>query len=137
MKDDYQMPPMLMVAVVLFFILAYYTWFNESGGGREVSASHILVKDKAEAERFLVELEGVPDKRDVATLFAKFARSASTCPSGKSGGSLGTFGPGQMVPSFDKVCWEAEIGKPVGPVETQFGYHLILVTSRSADEKEN
>ena len=57
-----------------------------------------------------------------------------TCPSAKSGGALGTFGPGQMVPAFDKVCWSAPVGSVQGPVQTQFGYLLILVTERSEDE---
>ena len=57
-----------------------------------------------------------------------------TCPSAKQGGALGTFGPGQMVPAFDKVCWSAPVGSVQGPVQTQFGYHLILVTERSDGE---
>lgn len=34
------------------------------------------------------------------------------------------------MPEFDKECWTAEIGKVVGPIKTQFGYHLIIVTDR-------
>jgi peptidyl-prolyl cis-trans isomerase C len=52
------------------------------------------------------------------------------CPSGKSGGDLGEFSPGMMVPEFDKVVFSAEVGKVQGPVKTQFGYHLILITKR-------
>ena len=62
--------------------------------------------------------------------FAAVAKQHSQCPSGRQGGDLGEFGPGQMVPEFDMVVFSAEIGKVVGPVQTQFGYHLIEVTSR-------
>ena len=51
------------------------------------------------------------------------------------GGALGTFGPGQMVPAFDKVCWTAPVGEVQGPVDTQFGSHLILVTERDDGAK--
>ena len=53
------------------------------------------------------------------------------CKPGKSGGSLGEFGPGQMVKEFDTVVFSAPIGEVQGPVKTQFGYHLILIESRT------
>ena len=53
------------------------------------------------------------------------------CPSGQDGGALGEFGPGMMVPEFDKVVFSAPINQVQGPVQTQFGYHLLEVTSRS------
>ncbi|MDG1712794.1 MAG: peptidylprolyl isomerase, partial [Woeseiaceae bacterium] len=40
-------------------------------------------------------------------------------------------GPGMMVPEFDKVVFSAEVNKVQGPVKTQFGYHLLEVTSRT------
>ena len=70
----------------------------------------------------------------------QLAQKESTCPSGKSGGSLGTFSPGQMVPAFDKVIFGAEagaVGAVLGPVETQFGCHLILIISRDDGEKKD
>jgi peptidyl-prolyl cis-trans isomerase C len=63
--------------------------------------------------------------------FAAIAKQHSQCPSGQRGGDLGEFGPGQMVKEFDTVVFSAEVGKVVGPVKTQFGYHLIEVTSRT------
>jgi peptidyl-prolyl cis-trans isomerase C len=66
--------------------------------------------------------------------FADLAREYSTCPSGSSsGGSLGSFQPGTMVPEFDKVVFSPDtvIGSVIGPVETKFGYHLIVVDKRS------
>ncbi|MCA9422759.1 MAG: peptidylprolyl isomerase, partial [Nitrospira sp.] len=59
------------------------------------------------------------------------AKEHSTCPSGKQGGDLGEFGPGQMVKEFDEVVFSGELGKVHGPVKTQFGYHLLEITSRT------
>jgi peptidyl-prolyl cis-trans isomerase C len=63
--------------------------------------------------------------------FAEKAQLLSECPSAASGGSLGSFGPGQMVPEFDKVVFGDAVGVVHGPVKTQFGHHLILITERS------
>ena len=62
--------------------------------------------------------------------FAAIAAEFSACPSGKSGGALGQFGPGQMVKAFDEVVFSGELNKVLGPVQTEFGYHLIEITSR-------
>jgi peptidyl-prolyl cis-trans isomerase C len=88
------------------------------------SARHILVADEATCRRLKAEIEAGGD-------FADVARRHSTCPSGASGGELGTFGPGEMVPEFDKIVFSAEVGKVHGPVRTQFGWHLIEIRSRS------
>ena len=63
--------------------------------------------------------------------FAEVAREHSTCPSGKDGGALGEFNPGQMVREFDSVVFSANLNEVQGPLKTEFGYHLIEVTSRS------
>jgi len=63
--------------------------------------------------------------------FGEMARQHSTCPSGASGGDLGQFGPGQMVPEFDAVIWKESVGDVHGPVKTSFGYHLIEIVSRT------
>ena len=57
--------------------------------------------------------------------FGEMAKEHSDCPSGREGGSLGEFGPGQMVPEFDTVVFNDAVGEVHGPVKTQFGYHLI------------
>ena len=62
--------------------------------------------------------------------FAQVAKDNSTCPSSRSGGDLGSFGPGQMVKEFDTVVFSAPINEVQGPLKTQFGYHLLEVTSR-------
>ena len=91
----------------------------------KASASHILVATEAACLALKNQIEAGAD-------FAVVARDNSSCPSGKQGGALGEFGPGQMVREFDEVVFSGEVGKVLGPVKTQFGYHLILVTSRTA-----
>ncbi|WP_018295078.1 peptidylprolyl isomerase [Mariprofundus ferrooxydans] len=88
------------------------------------TARHILVDTEAQCEALKAEIEGGAD-------FADVAKEHSSCPSGRNGGDLGEFGPGMMVPEFDKVVFSAEVGTVQGPVKTQFGYHLLEVTSRS------
>ena len=68
---------------------------------------------------------------DVATTFAELAKESSECPSSAKGGDLGEFTHGQMVPEFDKAAFELPVGQVSEPVRTKFGYHLILVTSRT------
>ena len=88
-------------------------------------ARHILVFSKEDCEELKSQIEDGED-------FAKIAEEHSQCPSGKqSGGDLGEFSPGQMVPEFDKVVFSADLGKIHGPVKTNFGYHLIEITSRT------
>jgi len=89
----------------------------------QVRASHILVKTEADAQRMM---KRIADGED----FAAVAKRFSSCPSGKNGGDLGWFGKGQMVPEFEQVAFENEPGKVVGPVKTQFGYHVIKVTGK-------
>ena len=90
----------------------------------QAKARHILVEDAALCNELKTKIVGGED-------FAAVAREHSTCPSARSGGDLGSFGPGQMVPEFDTVVFSAELNEVQGPVKTQFGYHLIEVTSRS------
>jgi peptidyl-prolyl cis-trans isomerase C len=89
----------------------------------QVRASHILVKTEDDAQRMM---KRITDGED----FAAVARRFSSCPSGKNGGDLGWFGKGQMVPEFEQAAFETEPGKVVGPVKTQFGYHVIKVTGK-------
>lgn len=88
------------------------------------AARHILVSSESECQSLKTQIEGGAD-------FGEVAKTHSTCPSGKQGGALGTFKPGQMVQEFDTVVFNGEIGKIHGPVKTQFGYHLIDITMRS------
>ncbi len=87
-------------------------------------ARHILVSTEENCNALKTQIEGGAD-------FAELAKEHSSCPSGKQGGDLGEFGPGQMVKEFDAVVFHEELGKVHGPVKTQFGYHLLEITSRS------
>lgn len=87
------------------------------------TARHILVKSKDACEELKTKIEAGLD-------FADAAKEHSDCPSGARGGDLGTFSPGQMVAEFDEVVFRDEVGKVHGPVQTQFGFHLIEITSR-------
>ena len=89
------------------------------------SARHILV----DSEEYCNELKNKINSGELT--FEQAAKDNSTCPSGSSGGDLGTFSQGQMVPEFDKVVFNDEVGVVHGPVQTQFGYHLLEVTERS------
>ncbi|WP_373019772.1 peptidylprolyl isomerase [Thiomicrorhabdus sp.] len=88
------------------------------------TARHILVDTEEQCNELKEQIANGAD-------FAELAKEHSNCPSGRSGGDLGQFGPGMMVPEFDKVVFSAEVGSVEGPVKTQFGYHLLQVTSRS------
>ena len=90
----------------------------------KATARHILVKTQEQCNDIKDQIEKGSD-------FVDMAKKHSLCPSGKQGGALGEFCPGQMVPEFDKVVFSEEIGKVDGPVQTQFGFHLIEITSRS------
>jgi peptidyl-prolyl cis-trans isomerase C len=95
----------------------------------EVKARHILVKTKEEAEAIIKQLDGGAD-------FQKLANEHTTDPSGKtSGGDLGYFAPGQMVPEFETAAFALEIGKYTAiPVQSQFGWHIILVEDKRAQQ---
>ena len=87
-------------------------------------ACHILVKDKALAEKLKAQLEKGGN-------FHQLAKKYSICPSGKKGGDLGEFGSGQMAKAFDNVVFKKDILTIHGPVKTKFGFHLIKTLYRS------
>jgi len=85
----------------------------------KIKAAHILVEKHSQALKILEELEKGAD-------FGKLARQHSTCPSGKRGGDLGSFGRGQMVKPFEQAAFALKVGETTKePVKTQFGYHVI------------
>jgi len=90
----------------------------------KATARHILVDSEDKCNQLKSEIEGGAD-------FGEIAKQHSSCPSGQSGGDLGEFGPGQMVKEFDEVVFNKELNTVHGPVKTQFGYHLLEITSRS------
>lgn len=87
------------------------------------NARHILVDTEALCLQLKAEIEAGAD-------FADVARRESSCPSRQQGGDLGTFNPGQMVAEFDAAVFTGDVNTVLGPVKTQFGYHLIEVTKR-------
>jgi peptidyl-prolyl cis-trans isomerase C len=82
--------------------------------GIRATARHILVKTPNDAQVALKKLEA-------GALFSTLASEMSTCPSGRQGGSLGSFTPGTMVREFDDVIFSpvTQIGQIVGPIQTQ------------------
>lgn len=91
--------------------------------GPQVCAKHILVDSEELAKQVAGEIaEGKS--------FEDAAKEYSTCPSKERGGDLGFFSRGQMVPEFEKAAFEGELHTVLGPVKTQFGYHLIRVEDK-------
>lgn len=90
----------------------------------KATARHILVETQEKCEDIKSQIDSGAD-------FAELAREHSKCPSGERGGELGEFSSGQMVKEFDDVVFSGDLGKIHGPVQTQFGFHLIEITSRT------
>ena len=88
------------------------------------SARHILVDNEEFCKELIAKIKKGED-------FAQLAKAHSKCPSGRNGGDLGEFGPGQMVPEFDTVVFNEQVGVPHGPVKTDFGFHIVEITNRS------
>ena len=86
----------------------------------KAKASHILVKTEEQAREIL-------SKINRGESFEKLAQEFSLCPSRKRGGLLGEFGRGAMVREFEKAVFSAKKGQIIGPVKTQFGWHIIRV----------
>lgn len=91
---------------------------------------------KASARHILIDNEDICNQVKEQIIsgdldFVEAAEQYSLCPSGDQGGELGTFGKGQMVKEFEDVVFSAPVGEIQGPVQTEFGYHLIEVTSRN------
>ncbi len=100
----------------------------------EIKAYNAKILDDTGALKKISEikkqLDATPDA-DKAKKFAELAKEHSACPSGKSGGDLGEFSHGMMVPEFDKAAFGLDVGKISEPVKTQFGYHLIMTTKKT------
>lgn len=99
---------------------AYRDKYEAASPGKEYHASHILVETEDEAKTIVTDL------KDGAN-FAGLAKEKSTGPSGPSGGDLGWFGPGAMVPTFEQAVVDLSKGDISDPVQTQFGWHVITL----------
>ena len=94
----------------------------------EVHARHVLVKTKEEATAIIKQLDG-------GAKFEDIAKEKSSDGSAAQGGDLGWFGPGQMVPEFEKAAFALEVGAYTKePVQTQFGWHVIKVEDKRAKQ---
>ena len=116
-------------------IADFYEQNADARYGERAHARHILVEEKALANDLLAQIEDGAD-------FAELAKEHSTdTGSGAEGGDLGEFGRGQMVPEFDEAVFSAEEGDIVGPVETEFGFHIIevleLIEGQELEEVED
>ena len=112
---------------------AYQEQYDGSELGNEFNASHILVETEESALNIIA-------KAKEGTDFSNLAKEFSTGPSGPSGGQLGWFGPGMMVPPFEEAVVTMEKGQVSGPVKTNFGWHVIKLNdlrSLSAPELES
>ncbi|MBM9593771.1 peptidylprolyl isomerase [Roseitranquillus sediminis] len=102
---------------------AYDATYADAEPTPEYNASHILVETEEEARQLKTQLEEGAD-------FAQLAQEHSTGPSGPSGGELGWFGPGMMVPEFEEAVADLEAGEVSEPVQTQFGWHLVKLNEQ-------
>lgn len=98
----------------------YIGYHNHRIMVKSVNAAHILVNKEDDARKIMDRLEKGED-------FEALAKRFSKCPSGKKGGNLGWFGKGDMVKEFDEACFNGKKGDVIGPVKTEFGYHVILI----------
>lgn len=103
----------------------YQVLYQSDSPEQEFNAAHILVETAAEAEALVAQLTDGAD-------FAELAKEHSTGPSGPRGGDLGWFGMGQMVPEFETAVTGMDVGGVVGPVKTQFGFHVITLKDSRA-----
>lgn len=106
---------------------AYDAKYSTGEGGDEFHAAHILLESEEDALDVKKELDAGAD-------FATLAKERSTGPSGPNGGDLGWFATGRMVPEFEEAVLALKSGEVSAPVETQFGWHVILLHDRRKTE---
>jgi peptidyl-prolyl cis-trans isomerase C len=113
---------LFVIAVIVFTGFTIAKNAGEEKVVKKVTASHILVKTQEEASIISYDVKH-------GKSFEEIAMEKSLCPSGKKGGSLGTFSRGQMVKEFDDACFNPsnKKGDIVGPIKTQFGWHIIRI----------
>ena len=107
---------------------AYEAQYAGAEEETEYKAAHILVETEEAAQELVSELEGGAN-------FAELAKERSIGPSGPSGGDLGWFGDGVMVPEFFAAVAALEVGAVSAPVQTQFGWHVIKLNETRVKER--
>ncbi len=100
---------------------AYELMFQEAAPRVEYRVSHILVDSEDKAKQLVADIRG-------GAVFAEVAKANSSDGSAASGGDLGWFGLGAMVKPFEDAVVAAKVAEVTGPIQTDFGWHLILVT---------
>jgi parvulin-like peptidyl-prolyl isomerase len=99
----------------------------------KLTARHILVENENDAKAIIKQLDGAKNKLEK---FIELAKSKSTGPTGKNGGSLGEFAANQMVPEFSKAASAlAKNSYSKTPAKTQFGYHVIYLEDKKPAKK--
>lgn len=112
-------------------VKAYYEGNkNRFVSEEEVKARHILVNEEDEVNKIKAEIDSGLD-------FSEAAKTYSTCPSKSSGGDLGYFSKGKMVQEFQDAAFTLNIGEVSQPVQTQFGYHLIVVDDKKEASEQS
>lgn len=123
--------PISPVSAVILLLSLFYMMYYWSGRPVYADASHILLMDHSDETR--IRLEGWRQKigSDLG-VFMQYAHEHSECPSKQTGGRLGKFGRHDMAPPFDRVCFDPQspLRTTIGPVHTQFGWHLIYIHDR-------
>ena len=104
---------------------AYDARFKDAAPQTEWNASHILVDTEAKAKALKVQIDGGAD-------FAELARANSSDGAAANGGSLGWFGTGMMVKPFEDAVVRMKPGEVAGPIQTQFGWHLVKLNETRA-----
>jgi peptidyl-prolyl cis-trans isomerase C len=118
--------------LITFVFLSVQVWHAMVGTRNYCEASHILFKDTS-SPKLVKSLEAmVKDIGGNAKKFGEIAAKYSQCPSKVKDGDLGRFYERDMAPPFDKVCFDpnSKVGTTLGPIQTQFGYHLIYIRKR-------
>lgn len=110
---------------------------RRSGFNEKVKVSHILFKfngnnDNKDSLKALANdvTKKIKDGGDFSALAGQYSQDGSS----KSGGDLGFLGKGETVKPFDEAAFAAKVGEVVGPIETQFGIHIIKVTDKKSEE---
>jgi peptidyl-prolyl cis-trans isomerase C len=105
----------------------YDAQYGNAGPVMEYNASHILLETAEEAQSVIEALAEGAD-------FGELAQERSIGPSGPNGGQLGWFTAGMMVPAFEEVVFDLEVGEVSAPVETQFGWHVVVLNDAREQE---
>ncbi len=113
----------------------YFTENIANFNGEAITASHILidtkgVEDEAKLKEAKDKIDKIKKELDGGADFVQLATAYSDCPSAKAGGDLGPIKKGEMVKEFTDVAYATEVDGISDPVKTQFGYHIIKVTSK-------